>query len=87
MIPNPAKAAKLDLRMTPAQKEQLEDAAEASSMSLGAWALDRLLSCATRDIEEARTVAMSEEAYDELDRILVEEDEPEEIHAGLTEFE
>lgn len=87
MIANPASTAKLDIRMTPAQKEQLEEAADASSMSLGAWALDRLLSCAIHDIEEARTVAMSEEAYDEFERIFAEDEEEEEVHAGLTEID
>ena len=68
--------------MSADQKQLLDDAAEANEMSVVAWALDRLLSCAQRDIEEARTVALSEEAFDELDRLL-EEDEEELNHSEL----
>jgi len=82
MIANPARPQKFELRMSAEQRQLLEEAAEANDMALNAWALDRLLSCATRDIEEARTVARADEAFEELD-LLLELDEEELVHSEL----
>ena len=68
--------------MSAEQKQLLDEAAEASEMTVVSWALDRLVACARRDIEEARTVTLSDEAFDELDRLL-ELDEEDTPHSEL----
>ena len=68
--------------MSVEQRQKIEEAANAQEMSVGAWALDRLLASAQRDIEEARTVALSEEAFSEFD-IMLDQDEEELVHSEL----
>ena len=82
MMNTPARQARLELRMTQEQKSQIEEAAEAQEMTVAAWALDRLMASALRDIEEARTVALSEEAFTEFE-MLLDQDEEELVHSEL----
>ena len=82
MMNTPARQARLELRMTAEQRSQIEEAAEAQEMTVAAWALDRLMASAVRDIEEARTVALSEEAFTEFE-MLLDQDEEELVHSEL----
>lgn len=59
------RTSRIDLRMTDRQKSQIEDAARISGVSVSQWAIDRLLSCARKDIAEDRLVGLPAEAFDQ----------------------
>ncbi len=58
------KDARLDLRMTSAQKDELELAANLSGINMSQWALENLLSCARETISRSNHTIMSPEDFD-----------------------
>lgn len=74
---------KLEVRLTAAQRDLIEEAADVSDLGVERWMLERLLACAARDIEEARTVEAADDAYFEFESIM--EEDLEEVHSGLRE--
>lgn len=60
----PKKDARLDLRMTRDQKEELELAANLSGISMSQWALENLLSCARETISRSNHTIMAAEDFD-----------------------
>lgn len=64
------KRARLDMRMTEAQRREIEHAAAIKGMSLTQWALENLLSAARRDVSEESTTRLSIDAFDEFKNAL-----------------
>jgi len=64
------KTSRLDMRLTPEQRKEIEYAAGLKGMSLTQWAVQSLLASARRDVEEETTTRLSMEAFDEFARAL-----------------
>lgn len=60
----PKKDARIDLRMTSAQKEELELAASISGISMSQWVLENLLSAARETISRSNHTVMSSSDFD-----------------------
>lgn len=58
------RTARMDLRMTEEQREEIERAASVSGMNLTQWALTNLLSSARRDVAEATATRLSARAFE-----------------------
>lgn len=75
------KDARLDLRMTGQQKDELELAANLSGISMSQWAIENLLACARETISRSNHTVMSPEDFD---AFLTALDEP--TNPALAEF-
>ena len=71
-----AKSSRIDIRMTPEQKRQIEEAAILSGESLSQWSLGTLLASAREQLLAAHTMALSEESFNEFARLLDEPQDP-----------
>lgn len=58
------KDARIDLRMTSAQKEEVELAASISGISMSQWVLENLLSCARETISRSNHTVLAPEDFD-----------------------
>lgn len=58
------KGARVDLRMTHGQKDEIELAASLSGISMSQWALESLLSCARDTIARSNHTVMAPEDFD-----------------------
>ena len=58
------KNARIDLRMTSAQKEEVELAASISGISMSQWVLENLLSCARETISRSNHTGLEPEDFD-----------------------
>ena len=71
------KSSRFDMRMTPDQRREVEQAAAIKGKSLTQWALDCLLESARRDIQDETTPRLSRESFqafvEALDRPMPEE--------------
>lgn len=61
---------RLDMRMTSAQRDEIERAASAKGMSLTQWSLDNLLAAARRDLMDETTTRLSIQAFDDFKKAL-----------------
>lgn len=67
------KASRFEMRLTPTQKQRLDQAAELKGLSTSQWALTHLLDAAERDIRESRIIRLDDKNWDTFIRAL---DEP-----------
>ena len=61
MIETTNKASRFEMRLTPSQKERLDQAAEIKGLSTSQWALSNLLVAADRDIQESHVLYLDDE--------------------------
>lgn len=73
MIENKNKASRFEMRLTPSQKERLDQAAEIKGLSTSQWALSNLLVAADRDIQESHVLYLDDEQWNSFIKSL---DEP-----------
>lgn len=67
------KASRFEMRLTPSQKERLDQAAEIKGLSTSQWALTNLLVAADRDIQESHVLYLDDEQWNSFIKSL---DEP-----------
>ena len=67
------KASRFEMRLTPSQKERLDQAAEINGLSTSQWALSNLLVAADRDIQESHVLYLDDEQWNSFIKSL---DEP-----------
>lgn len=67
------KASRFEMRLTPSQKERLDQAAEIKGLSTSQWALSNLLVAADRDIQESHVLYLNDEQWNSFIKSL---DEP-----------
>lgn len=67
------KASRFEMRLTPSQKECLDQAAEIKGLSTSQWALSNLLVAADRDIQESHVLYLDDEQWNSFIKAL---DEP-----------
>ena len=72
----PTRSARLDLRLTPDNREVIAQAAAISGTNLSDYVTSVTLSAARRDIAAARTIYLDAAAWDNFLRILDEPDTP-----------
>jgi len=60
MIETTNKASRFEMRLTPSQKERLDQAAEIKGLSTSQWALSNLLVAADRDIQESHVLYLDD---------------------------
>lgn len=68
-----SKASRFEMRLTPSQKERLDQAAEIKGLSTSQWALSNLLVAADRDIQESHVLYLDDEQWNSFIKAL---DEP-----------
>ena len=73
MIETTNKASRFEMRLTPSQKERLDQAAEIKGLSISQWALSNLLVAADRDIQESHVLYLDDEQWNSFIKSL---DEP-----------
>lgn len=73
MIETTNKASRFEMRLTPSQKERLDQAAEIKGLSTFQWALSNLLVAADRDIQESHVLYLDDEQWNSFIKSL---DEP-----------
>ena len=73
MVETTNKASRFELRLTPSQKERLDQAAEIKGLSTSQWALSNLLVAADRDIQESHVLYLDDEQWNSFIKSL---DEP-----------
>lgn len=73
MIETTNKASRFEMRLTPSQKERLDQAAEIKGLSTSQWALSNLLVAADRDIQESHVLYLDDEQWNSFIKTL---DEP-----------
>lgn len=73
MIGTTNKASRFEMRLTPSQKERLDQAAEIKGLSTSQWALSNLLVAADRDIQESHVLYLDDEQWNSFIKSL---DEP-----------
>lgn len=73
MIETTNKASRFEMRLTPSQKERLDQAAEIKGLSTSQWALSNLLVAADRDIQESHVLYLDNEQWNSFIKSL---DEP-----------
>lgn len=66
------KNSRFDMRMTAAQRDQIERAAALRGKTLTQWALDRLLEAARYDIEQETTTHLASAEFDQFAAALEE---------------
>ena len=57
------KVCRMDIRLTRPQRRSYERAAELKGQTLSQWTTSHLDECARRDIDEAQTTKLSDEAF------------------------
>lgn len=67
------KDCRMDVRLTQSQRKNYEKAAELRGQTLSQWTTMHLDECARRDIDEAHTTRLSDEAFERFSALL---DEP-----------
>lgn len=67
------KASRFEMRLTPSQKERLDQAAAIRGLSTSQWALTNLLVAADRDIQESHVLYLDDEQWNSFIKAL---DEP-----------
>lgn len=67
------KASRFEMRLTPSQKERLDQAAAIRGLSTSQWALSNLLVAADRDIQESHVLYLDDEQWNSFIKSL---DEP-----------
>lgn len=73
MIETTNKASRFEMRLTPSQKERIDQAAEIKGLSTSQWALSNLLVAADRDIQESHVLYLDDEQWNSFIKSL---DEP-----------
>lgn len=73
MIETTNKASRFEMRLTPSQKERLDQAAEIKGLSTSQWALSNLLVAADHDIQESHVLYLDDEQWNSFIKSL---DEP-----------
>lgn len=73
MIETTNKASRFEMRLTPSQKERLDQAAEIKGLSTSQWALSNLLVAADRDIQGSHVLYLDDEQWNSFIKSL---DEP-----------
>ena len=73
MIETTNKASRFEMRLTPSQKERLDQAVEIKGLSTSQWALSNLLVAADRDIQESHVLYLDDEQWNSFIKSL---DEP-----------
>ena len=73
MIETTNKASRFEMRLTPSQKERLDQAAEIKGLSTSQWALSNLLVAADRDIQDSHVLYLDDEQWNSFIKSL---DEP-----------
>lgn len=73
MTETTSKASRFEMRLTPSQKERLDQAAEIKGLSTSQWALSNLLVAADRDIQESHVLYLDDEQWNSFIKSL---DEP-----------
>ena len=73
MIETTNKASRFEMRLTPSQKERLDQAAEIKGLSTSQWAWSNLLVAADRDIQESHVLYLDDEQWNSFIKSL---DEP-----------
>lgn len=73
MIETTNKASRFEMRLTPSQKERLDQAAEIKGLSTSQWALSNLLVAADRDTQESHVLYLDDEQWNSFIKSL---DEP-----------
>lgn len=73
MVETTNKASRFEMRLTPSQKERLDQAAEIKGLSTSQWALSNLLVAADRDIQESHVLYLDDEQWNSFIKSL---DEP-----------
>ena len=73
MIETTNKASRFEMRLTPSQKERLDQAAEIKGLSTSQWALSNLLVATDRDIQESHVLYLDDEQWNSFIKSL---DEP-----------
>lgn len=63
MMETTNKASRFEMRLTPSQKERLDQAAEIKGLSTSQWALSNLLVAADRDIQESHVLYLDDEQW------------------------
>lgn len=76
------KNSRMDVRLTALQRRNYERAASLTGQTLTQWATSNLDMCARRDIEEASSTVLSEEAFDEFCKML-DQPLPDEVQSLL----
>ena len=66
------KACRMDIRLTQPQRRSYERAAELRGQTLSQWAASHLDECARRDIDEAASTRLSDEAFERFAALLEE---------------
>lgn len=75
-----ARTARLELRMTPAAKALLEQAAKARHKTVSEFVLDKSLTAAEETLADRRHFMLNDEQWAEFNRLL---DMPPEVNPGL----
>ena len=66
------KACRMDIRLTQPQRKSYERAAELRGQTLSQWTTSHLDECARRDIDEACSTQLSDEAFERFAALLEE---------------
>ncbi len=66
------KACRMDIRLTQPQRKSYERAAELRGQTLSQWTTSHLDECARRDIDEASSTRLSDEAFERFAALLEE---------------
>lgn len=61
----PARSSRLNMRLTPEQRQTIDMAASLKGSSITQWAIDHLVTDARRDIEEETVTRLPSKAFDE----------------------
>ena len=64
-ITEPARSSRLNMRLTPEQRQTIDIAASLKGSSITQWAIDHLVTDARRDIEEETVTRLPSKAFDE----------------------
>ena len=61
----PVRSSRLNMRLTPEQRQTIDMAASLKGSSITQWAIDHLVTDARRDIEEETVTRLPSKAFDE----------------------
>lgn len=59
------KESRFEMRLTPEQRDRINQAAETKGLSASQWALSNLLEAADKDIQEARALYLNDDAWND----------------------
>lgn len=65
ITPEPVRSSRLNMRLTPEQRQTIDMAASLKGSSITQWAIDHLVTDARRDIEEETVTRLPSKAFDE----------------------